>query len=203
MAGAPAIELRTLVADIAAAFARAEARSPVWVSRSGRTYRPGIGPHAENAAVALMLDELRRVEPYTTLQLGQFLPYPRAPRQKCDLWLGEPLQWAIEVKMARFQGDNGKLDDTALKDLLSPYDADRSALADSVKLARSDIVAGKAVLIYGFDASDRPLEPAIEAFEILARARVQLGGRTQATLGPLVHPVHVSGTVFAWEVSPL
>jgi hypothetical protein len=200
MASARAIALHALVADIATAFTWADAHSPVAVSRSGRTYQPGIGPHAENAAVALMLEELHRIEPYTALPMGQFLRYPHAPRQKCDLWLGDPVQWALEVKMARFKGDNGKLDDTALKDLLSPYDADRSALADTVKLAHSEIAAHKAVLIYGFEFPDRPLKPAIEAFEILARARVRLGERKQASLGRLVHPIHTSGAVFAWEI---
>jgi hypothetical protein len=203
MASAATLELDALVTDIAVALTRADARKPTWVSRSGRAYQPGLGPHAEDAAVALMLAELRQIEPYATLAIGQFLPYPSTPRQKCDLWLGEPLQWAIEIKMARFKGDNGKLDDTALKDILSPYDADRSALTDTVKLACSDISAHKAILIYGFDFPDRPLEPAIEAFETLARTRVQLGDRNQATLGPLVHPVHSSGSVFVWEVSLL
>jgi hypothetical protein len=202
MVEVPTIELSRLVVDIAAALTQADGRRPAWVSRSRRAYQAGIGPHAENAAVALMLDELRQVEPYRSIPLGQFLAYPEAPRQKCDLWLGAPVEWAIEVKMARFKGDNGKPDDTAIKDLLSPYEADRSALADTLKLARSEITAQKAVLIYGFDAVDRQLEPAIAAFETLARARVRLGERNQAALGALVHPIHASGAVYAWEIGP-
>lgn len=203
MSFARPIGLDALVTDVAIAFTRADARSPVAVSRGGRTYQPGIGPHAENAAVALMLDELREMHQYAALPIGQFLAYPHAPRQKCDLWLGDPVQWAIEVKMARFRGDNGKPDDTALKDLLSPYDGDRSALADTVKLANSNIGTHKAVLVYGFEFPDRPLEPAIEAFETLARGRVRLGERNQACLGQLVHPVFAGGAVFAWEVWPM
>jgi hypothetical protein len=38
------------------------------------------------------------------VKLGQFLPCPTAPRQKCDLWIGEPLEWAIEIKMALWHG---------------------------------------------------------------------------------------------------
>jgi hypothetical protein len=98
------IDLVRLVPDVAIAFSRADARQTVWVSqRSGRAYQPGIGPHAENAAVELMLTELAET-PSGDIACGQFLPYPNATRQKCDLWIGEPLQWAIEVKMARFQG---------------------------------------------------------------------------------------------------
>jgi hypothetical protein len=50
------------------------------------------------------------------------VPYPNAPRQKCDLLIspneGQP--WAIEVKMLRFMGDNGKPNDNMLMHILSP-----------------------------------------------------------------------------------
>ena len=44
------------------------------------------------------------------------------------------------------------------------------------------------------------LEPVVKAFEVLARERVELGTRHEATLTGLVHPVHAEGSVFAWEV---
>jgi len=56
--------------------------------------------------------------------------------QKRDVWIGEPLEYAIEIKMARFVGDNGRVDDTAVKDLLSPYPGDRSAVTDCAKARR-------------------------------------------------------------------
>lgn len=194
------MELERFVDDVAAAFTMADGARPVWVSRTGRQYQAGLGPHAEDAAVALMLAELRKIDPYSSLACGQFLPYPDAPRQKCDLWVGEPVEWAVEIKMARFKGDNGKPDDTALKDLLSPYESDRSALTDTVKLARSGFPGRRAMLIYGFEFDDRPLEPAIAAFEILAGERVKLGACHRAAMGPLVHPVHSKGAVFGWEI---
>ena len=128
------MELASFVSDFAAAMECADEREPVHVSRAGRAYRPGIGPHAEDLAVRLTLEELRRLPGYAETPVGQALPYPRAPRQRCDVWIGQPVEWAIEVKMARFRGDNGKPDDTSLKDLLSPYDKDRSALTDCRKL---------------------------------------------------------------------
>ena len=132
--------------------------------------------------------------------MGQFAPYPDQPRQKCDLYFGDPLEWVVEAKMARFRGDNGKPDDTSLKDLLSPYPSDRSALTDATKLARSGFPCGKAILIYGFNYPDRPLEPAIHAFERLALERVDLGTRIASPIDDLVHPVDAGGTVFGWEV---
>jgi hypothetical protein len=195
------VALDQFVSDAAEALRHADGLSPVAVSqRSGRVYRPGIGPHSENAAVALMLSELVQMPHYADIQMGQFLPYPAAPRQKCDLWIGSPLEWAIEVKMARFTGDNGKPDDSAIKDLLSPYSSDRSAVSDCAKLAVSQFPCSKAILIYGFDSSDRPLDPVLEAFEALARLRVDLGERFEKQMAPLVHPVFASGRVCAWQV---
>lgn len=101
--------------------------------------------------------------------------------------------------MARFRGDNGKPDDTSLKDVLSPYEADRSALTDAVKLAHSRFPCTKAVLIYGFEYPDRSLDPCIDAFETLARKR-RAGARLASDSVALVHPVHKVGRVFAWEI---
>ena len=53
--------------------------------------------------------------------------------------------------MARFKGDNGKPDDTALKDILSPYESDRSAVTDTMKLGAAAVAVRKAILIYGFE----------------------------------------------------
>jgi hypothetical protein len=194
------VSLEQLTLAMAAGFRAADGRSPQHISRTGRAYRPGIGPHSENAAVALVLAELGDLLPGTAS--GQFLPYPNAPRQKCDVWFGRPLEWAIEVKMARFRGDNGKPDDTAVKDLLSPYASDRSALTDCEKLAGSGFGCQTALMVYGFDYEDRPLDPAIDALELLAAARVSLGARVEAVIGDLVHPVHAYGRLFAWEIHP-
>lgn len=127
--------------------------------------------------------------------------YPGS-KQTCDLLWGEPAQWAIEIKMFRPNGDNAKPDDTAVKDILSLFASDRSAVADCSKLAVSDIAPHRAMLIYGFDDSRKPLRDMIVAFETLARTRVALGDRHEASIGPLVHPVHQTGAVFAWEVCP-
>jgi hypothetical protein len=134
---------------------------------------------------------------------GQFAAYPGLPRQKCDLWVGQPYEWVVEIKMARLRGDNGKPDDTAIKDILSPYESDRSALADCTKVAKAGFACRKAIVIYGFDYPDRLLDPVVDAFELLAERRVRLSRREVATFSPLVHPVHSAGRVFGWEVTLL
>ena len=84
----------------------------------------------------------------------------------------------------------------------SPYEADRSALTDCVKLATSSFACRTGVVVYGFDYPDRSLKALIDAFEALALRRVQLGSRQVARMSPLVHPVHSMGRVFGWEVAP-
>jgi len=195
-----AVALRDFVEQLASALNAADARRPTAVSpRSGRVYQPGIGPHPEDRAVDLMVAELVTTRPDWRIALRQCYP---ASKQTCDLILGDPPEWAIEIKMSRQNGDNGKPDDTAIKDILSPFAVDRSALTDCVKLARSDIAPRRAILIYGFDDARRPLEEIVSAFETLARTRVGLSSRCAAKIGPLVHPVHCTGSVFGWELLP-
>jgi hypothetical protein len=55
-------------------------------------------------------------------------------------------------------------------------------------------------MVYGFDYEDRPLEPAIEHWSCWPRTKVMLGSRCEAAIGTLIHPVHRSGRLLAWEV---
>ena len=84
--------------------------------------------------------------------------------------------------------------------ILSPYPAHRSAVTDAAKLATSGFDARKGIVIYGYDYEGWPMDPAIEAYELLAGHRVRLGPRRTAGFSGLVHPVHKAGRVFAWEV---
>jgi hypothetical protein len=66
---------------------------------------------------------------------------------KCDLIISGSAPLRIEIKMARFFGDNGKPDGTGIKDILSPFAADRSAVADAAKLIRGAPPGRGAILI--------------------------------------------------------
>src|SRR5262249_23133547 len=131
------------------------------------------------------------------------VPYPSGTRQKCDLCfrLGENWEWAIEIKMLRVLGDNGKPNDNILMHILSPYPADRSAVTDCEKLLRSGLEGRKAIIIFAYEYDRYPAEPVIRAFELLARDRVLVGERHAAEFQGLVHPVHRRKQVYAWEVS--
>jgi hypothetical protein len=95
--------------------------------------------HTEVQTVALVLAELRREHPalYGSVQTG--VRYPNSLRQKCDLLISPSggRSWAVEVKMLRLMGDNGKPNDNMLTHILSPYPSHRSALTDCQKLAAS------------------------------------------------------------------
>jgi hypothetical protein len=193
------MELAELVLDFATAFKIADALRPQALShRSGKPHQPGLGPHGENAAVRLVVNQLALSNPGRYSEAGQ-VRYPNS-RLTCDLGIGNPLGWALDVKMLRALGDNGRPDDTYLHEILSPYESDHSALTDSIKLRPSGFVCPKAVLIYGFDYVQRPLEPAIHALEILMRNAGPIGPRREANFADLVHPVHRNGRVLAWEV---
>ena len=183
----------------------ADARGPQAASsRSGNTYQPGIGPHPEQATLQLVAQELTARNPaYAARSFG--VPYPGAARQRCDWCLGHPpsWDWAIEAKLLRMLGDNAKPNDNMLMHILSPYPAHRSALTDCAKLAASELAARKAILIFGYDYDDWPMEPTIKAFEALARQHVVLGERQQSSYEGLIHPVHQSGHAYAWEIASL
>jgi hypothetical protein len=183
--------------DFAAGVMLADARMPQWSD-----YQPGLGPHREVKTVALVMSELARTDPATYRSFHIGAPYPNAPRQKCDLLIKPTVgpSWAIEVKMLRLLGDNGKPNDNMLMHILSPYRQHRSALTDCEKLAGSGFTESIAILIYGYEYGELPMEPAVEAFELLARQRVRLGPRHFSSFDGLVHPVHQHGGVFVWEI---
>ena len=193
-----------IVNDFAAAIKAADGRRPQAVNvRSKEAFQPGIGPHSESKTVELVASEMLIANPeeYSD-RIATGVPYPDMPRQKCDLCVGTPLEWewAIEVKMLRMLGDNGKLNDNILMHILSPYPEHRSALTDCEKLSASLLGRNSAILIYGYEHPDWPLVPAMDAFERLASARVRLGPRATAGFRDLIHPVHSGGAVFGWAI---
>src|SRR5262249_12005337 len=151
---------------------------------------------------SLIISEIRGAYPdrYTDMQAS--VAYPTNRRQKCDArisTLGQDLY--IEGKLLRLKGDNGLPNDNMLMHILSAYPHHRSALTDCVKLARSNFDGHKVIVIVGYEYADLPLEPAVEAFEVLAARLVKLGTRSEAEFAHLCHPVHQAGKVLAWTVS--
>ena len=198
------LDISTFVSDFACAVKAVDSGGPIARNaRNGLPYQPGIGPHTETQTVELVMDHLRANSSCPSFTLN--VPYPGVSRQRCDLCFGSDPQWewAIELKLLRMMGDNGKPNDNMITHILSPYPIHRSALTDCEKLVGSDLPANKAVVIFGYDYEQYPVEPAIDAFETLCRARVRLGPRVSARFNGLIHPVHRCGAVFGWVVNDL
>src|SRR5262245_58548812 len=138
------MELDELVEWFAAGLALADSRRPVSVSRTGRTYLPGIGPHSESATMRLAFNA-SSIERRATPPVAFEVPYPTQPKNHCDVVIHEPAEWAVEIKLLRLMGDNGKLNDNMLTHILSPYPANRSAVTDCAKLINSGFDARKAM----------------------------------------------------------
>ena len=193
-----------IVTALARSLKIADAAKPVAVGRSGREWRPGIGPHSESESFALIAHSIERVEPELARRIDREVPYPSGSRQRCDLVIRDEsgeIEWAIEAKLLRFLGDNGKPNDNMLMHVISPYDHDRSALTDCRKLLSGELGRRYAVVILGYESDERPLEPAVLAFEILASSICSLGPRVVADADELVHPVHHKARIFGWEVT--
>lgn len=182
-----------------------DAQRPVAVNqRSKEPYLPGIGPHTERGTIELVSTVLPALDrSFRSDELSLEVRYPDSPRTKCDLVIGPVRQpaWAVEVKMFRLLGDNGKPNDNMLMHVISPYPEHRSALTDCTKLATSDLAPRKCILIFAYDHPELPARPALEAFEALAERRVKLLDQAEAETGPLVHPVHSAAIVKAWEIA--
>ena len=200
------LTLANLVADFARGIHAADASRPVAVnSHTGASYQPGIGPHAETRTIKLIMALLAATYPQRYASHKLSVPYGHGTRQACDVCLGGPelWAWAIEAKLLRLMGDNGKPNDNMLTHILSPYPTHRSAVTDCTKLVTSRLGTHKAILIYGYDYPGLPMDPAISAFEALASREVRLAGRAVASFDGLIHPVHQRGRVFGWQIEPL
>ena len=192
------MDLARFIADFARGLGLADRRRP-----QCRRYLPGIGPFDEPEAIRLVFQELAALDPvaYDPASWALEALFPGNTSQRLDIRLGPsdaPL-WAIEVKMMRLLRNNGDVEPSAVGHLLSPHEA--SALVDCEKLVRSFLPGRKAILIYGFDYDAYPLQPMLDAFELLARLRVRLIERHSADFAFLVHPHHRCGSVVAWEIA--
>ena len=189
------LELGTIVAKFAEAFKSVDA--------SGVTqppYRAGIGPFGEPAGINHALGYLKATYP-SDFATARPKPYPGS-RRACDVVIDG--KWALEFKLIRPFGDNGKEAEHWSENVLHPYPGNTSTIGDCLKLANSGFHERKGVVVYGFEHSPPviPLETAVRSFETLARevVGISLGPRYESTFTELIHPIHQKGRIYAWEV---
>jgi hypothetical protein len=129
------MELSILVADVAYALAEVDATNPV--GSSGR-FKPGCGPLTESELTALILRRLREKNAAYSRAAARRYPNGRA---ECDFVL--PGEWAVEIKLARPFGDNGKPAERWSENLLYPYEGNTSSLGDCLKLQAPSFMKGR------------------------------------------------------------
>jgi len=112
--------------------------------------------------------------------------------------------WAVEFKLVRPFGDDGKEAENWSVNLLHPYEGNVSAIGDCLKLECLDCAERKAVLAIGYEHTPPriSLAPLFAAFEVVARdvMGISLSQCAQVTRLGLVHPVHQQLLVAGWEV---
>jgi hypothetical protein len=182
------MELSELVRDIAQALVVIDSSHVRF-----REFQPGVGPYGEPQLVRGIVEHFSTLPAYRGVTRAQRTP---------DLMVRG--SWAIEVKLARPYGDNGKEAENWSVNLLHPYAGNTSVIGDCLKLERLDCPERKAAVVVGYEHTPPQisLEPLFEAFEVVARGVIglKLGSRQQAVRTGLIHPVHQQVTVTAWEV---
>ena len=180
------ISLDQLVTSIADALAEVDN-----AKRPYREFQPGVGPYGEPQLVKLIAASLSR-------RLRTSAVTKRTP----DLLI--PQHWAVEFKIARPYGDNGKEAENWSVNLLHPYPGNVSTIGDCYKLANWNGPERRAAVVIGYEHTPArvDLEPLIRSFEVVARevARVKISNRVEVSRAGLIHPVDQCVKVFAWEV---
>lgn len=193
------ITIEKMVEDFALAFKELDGTRPQGRSKT-RVYQAGIGPLSEDQSIHGALSFLKQWFPQV-YKLASPQVYPSS-RQKCDLVI--PNQWAIEFKLIRPFGDNGKEAEQWSENVLHPYPGNTSAIGDCLKLINSGFNEKKAIIIFGFEHTPPVLDItiAIKAFEKIATevVGIKLGEKYVAEFNDLIHPVHQKGKVFGWEI---
>ena len=158
-----------------------------------KDFQPGVGPYGEPQLVKRISGHLNLLPRYEGSVQTRRTP---------DLLI--PGQWAIEFKLARPFGDNGKEAENWSVNLLHPYPGNVSTVSDCLKLRDLQGPERKAVIVIGYEHIPPliDLTRLIRSFEVVAKkvAGIRLSERIELRTEGLIHPVHQVVRVFAWEV---
>lgn len=175
-------ELVKIIADILKEF---DSELPIH-----KTFRPGIGPFGEPQIVRVIAGKL--------FTKGISALTKRTP----DLVIEN--HWAIEFKIVRPFGDNGKEAENWSVNMLHPYAGNTSLLGDAVKLARLDSYPKKGLFLIGFEHNPPriPLDPLINSFEVIASQvmGIELDHRIEEKRDDLVHSEHQVLRCIGWQL---
>lgn len=159
-----------------------------------KQFQAGIGPYGEPQLAKSLV---------SWMNISDTVPWDNA-RTKREPDILIPGNWAIELKLARPFGDNGKEAEHWSQNLLHPYPGNVSSLADALKLMQHDGPESCAVVVIGYehDPCMIDLEPLFRTFEVTAHTvlEISLSGRSERRVTNLRHPIHKVSRVCGWEV---
>jgi hypothetical protein len=182
------VELTRVVNDIANALVAIDSSQVCF-----KAFQPGVGPYGEPQLVRAIVQYLNQLDQYQGSMVTKRVP---------DLLIKG--QWALEFKIARPFGDNGRQAENWSVNLLHPYEGNVSAIGDCLRLLSLSVPERKAVIVIGYEHTPPKLSltPLFHAFEVVAEqvAGVRLGDQIRVSRMGLVHPVHQQVTVIGWEV---
>jgi len=158
-----------------------------------KQFRPVVGPYGEPQLLRAVATHLNTLPLYAGIVRTKKTP---------DLLISG--QWALEFKLARPFGDNGKEAENWSVNLLHPYEGNVSVIGDCLKLRQFNGTERKAVVVIGYEHTPPriSLAPLLDAFEVVATrvVGINLANRVQVGRSGLCHPVHQQLLVAAWEV---
>ena len=115
-------------------------------------------------------------------------------------------QWAIEFKIVRPFGDNGKEAENWSVNMLHPYPGNVSLITDAIKLIQLCGFTKKGLFVIGFEHNPVKisLDPLINSFESISKQvmQINLGKRIEQRRVGLVHPEHHVLRCIGWEINP-
>jgi hypothetical protein len=179
------MEYSQLVKIIADILKKYDAEKPIH-----KAFKTGIGPYGEPQIVSIISARLN--------QAG----IPAITRRTPDLDIKG--DWAIEFKIVRPFGDNGKEAENWTVNLLHPYPGNVSLIGDALKLLQLSNFHHKGLFIIGYEHNPAKinLDPIIASFELITQnvMKIKLGDRIEEKRIDLVHPEHQVVRCIGWEL---
>jgi hypothetical protein len=155
-----------------------------------KTFKPGIGPYGEPQIVGEIAKRLSKA--------GILARTKRTP----DLEIQD--EWAIEFKIVRPFGDNGKEAENWSVNVLHPYSGNISLIGDAIKLCGIKNYHHKGLFVIGYEHNPAKisLDPLLLSFELIANQalKIPLGERIEEERYQLVHPEHQVLRCIGWEL---
>jgi len=155
-----------------------------------KAFQAGIGPFGEPQIVRVIAQRL----------LANSIP--AQTRRTPDLDIQR--EWAVEFKIVRPFGDNGREAENWSVNVLHPYPGNVSLIGDAFKLSKLENYRYKGLFVIGFEHNPAriSLDPLISSFELIARRvmNIALGTRIEEKRGGLAHPEHQVLRCIGWQL---